>query len=148
VDRRGFDAMQLAMADRANGGRLYLAGHDVFEVSDDGGQSSRPMQHNLPGTDIHQFTLNPDDPLRLTAVVVGFGAFKSADGGRTWTRLTAQPPGEVTALASSGGSHETLYVGTARSGVLRSTDEGRSWTVDSGQSSSDSAFRTILSLAV
>ena len=125
--------MQLATAG-SSAARLYLAGHDVFELSEDGGANWRPIQHNLSGTDIHQFTLNPDDPLELTAVVVGFGAFRSADGGRMWTKLPAQPAGDVTALASAGGSPETLYVGTARSGVLRSTDEGRSWIAVAGRS--------------
>jgi photosystem II stability/assembly factor-like uncharacterized protein len=147
VDRRGFDAMQLATAG-SSAARLYLAGHDVFELSEDGGANWRPIQHNLPGTDIHQFTLNPDDPLELIAVVVGFGTYRSADGGRMWTKLPAQPAGDVTALASAGGSPETMYVGTARSGVLRSTNEGRSWIAVAGQTSDDTAFRTILALAV
>ena len=148
VDRRGFDAMQLASAGPGNPRRIYLAGHDVFQASDDGGATWRPVEHNLPGTDIHQFALNPNDASRLTAVVVGFGAFRSGDGGRTWTRLASQPPDDVTALASAGGSPETLYVGTARSGVLRSSDEGQSWTSVSGAASSDATFRSVLALAV
>jgi len=148
VERTGFDAMQLATAGRSNAGRVYLAGHDVFQVSDDGGSTWRPVQHNLPGTDIHQFALNPDDPQRQTAGVVGFGVLGSSDGGRTWTKLMAQPPGELTALASAGGTPETLYAGTARSGLLRSADDGRSWTPVSGQAGSDAAFRTVLALAI
>jgi len=148
VDRRAFDAMQLATGGRSNPGRVYLAGHDVFQVSDDGGSSWRPVEHNLPGTDIHQFTLDPDNPDRLTAVVVGFGAFRSADAGRTWTKLPAQPPGDVTALASAGGEPEVLYVGTANSGLLRSVDSGTSWNAASGQVGSDSGFRAVLALAV
>jgi photosystem II stability/assembly factor-like uncharacterized protein len=148
VDRRGFDAMQLATAGTSNPRRLYLAGHDVFQASDDGGATWRPVEHNLPGTDIHQFALNPDNPDRLTAVVVGAGAFRSMDGGRTWAKLPAQPPGDVTALASAGADPETLYVGTAGSGVLRSVDEGRSWGAASGRAAADAAFRTVLALAV
>src|SRR5207302_6062217 len=45
-------------------------------------------------------------------------------------------------------SPETLYVGTARSGVLRSSDDGQSWSLSSAQSSSDAAFRSVLALAV
>jgi photosystem II stability/assembly factor-like uncharacterized protein len=146
VDRRGFDAMQLATAGRAN--RMYLAGHDVFQLSDDGGASWRPVQHNLPGTDIHQFTLDPDNPDRLTAGVVGFGVLRSTDGGRTWAKLANQPPGEVTALVSAGGEPELLYAGAAGSGVLRSADGGSTWETPSGQAGSDAAFRAVLALAV
>jgi photosystem II stability/assembly factor-like uncharacterized protein len=148
VERSGFDAMQLATAGRSSAGRLYLAGHDVFQVSDDGGSSWRPVPNNLPGTDIHQFALDPDNPQRLTAGVVGFGVLASNDGGRTWERLPAEPPGELTALASAGGTPETLYAGTARLGVLRSSDNGRSWSPAAGQADSDVAFRTVLALAI
>jgi photosystem II stability/assembly factor-like uncharacterized protein len=148
VDRQGFDAMQLATAGQSNPNRMFLAGHDVFQASDDGGFTWRPVQHNLPGTDIHQFALNPDDPNRLIAIVVGFGAFRSTDAGRSWSKLPAQPPGEVTALASAGADPETLYVGTTRAGVLRSADEGHSWSPASGQAGSDVLFRTVLVLAV
>jgi photosystem II stability/assembly factor-like uncharacterized protein len=148
VNRPGFDAMQLASAGKANPGRMYLAGHDIFQSSDDSGTTWRPVEHNLPGTDIHQFALDPDDANRLTAVVVGFGAFHSTDGGRTWTRLAAQPPPDVSALASGGGSPETLYVGTIRNGVLRSSDGGQTWTSASGGAASDAAFRAVVALAV
>jgi photosystem II stability/assembly factor-like uncharacterized protein len=148
VDRRGFDAMQLATSSRSSAGRMYLAGHDVFQYSDDGGRTWRPVQHNLPGTDIHQFALNPDNPDRLTAAVVGFGVLHSVDAGRTWAKLPAQPPGEVTALASAGGEPELLFAGTAASGVVRSVDGGASWSRASGQTGSDSAFRAVLALAV
>lgn len=148
VERSGFDAMQLASAGRGDPRRLYLAGHDIFQTSSDGGQSWQPVQHNLPGTDIHQFALNPDDPVQLTASVVGQGLLRSGDSGRTWNRLAAQPPGQVTALASAGGSPETLYAGTAGAGVLRSIDEGRTWTPASAASGANPPVRTVLALAM
>jgi len=148
VDRRAFDAMQLAMGSRSNPGRVYIAGHDVFQASDDGGSSWRPVENNLPGTDIHQFAIDPDNSDRLTAVVVGFGTFRSADAGHTWMKLPTQPPADVTALASAGAEPEVLYVGTASSGVLRSVNGGGSWTAASGQAGSDAAFRAVLVLAV
>jgi photosystem II stability/assembly factor-like uncharacterized protein len=126
VERRGFDAMNLAV-DRSDPRRLYLAGHDVFQVSTDGGVSWQPEAHNLPGTDIHGFAMNPDDANRLAALVVGQGAFASGDGGHTWQRLEGRLPGDVMALASAGGSPETLYAASMAAGVLRSADGGRSW---------------------
>jgi photosystem II stability/assembly factor-like uncharacterized protein len=148
VDRRGFDAMQLATAGQSNPGRMYLAGHDVFQASDDGGSTWRPVENNLPGTDIHQFALDPDHSDRLSAVIVGFGAFRSADAGRSWTKLPSQPPGDMTALASAGGEPELLYAGTASVGLLRTADGGRTWATVSGASAKDAGFRTILSIAV
>ena len=126
VDRRGFDAMNLVVS-RADPRLLYLAGHDVFQTSTDGGVTWRPVAHNLPGTDIHGFAMDPDDAARLSALVVGHGAFTSGDGGRTWQPLVGQLPGDVMALASAGGSPETLYAASMSADVLRSTDGGRSW---------------------
>lgn len=126
VERQGFDAMSLA-ASHVNPRQLYLAGHNVFQVSTNGGVSWQPVAHNLPGADIHGFAANPDDPNRLSALVVGHGTFASADGGRTWQRLPGQLPGDVMALASAGGDPETLYAGSMSTGVLRSADGGRSW---------------------
>lgn len=125
VERRGFDAMGLARGDAR---RLYAAGHDVFEVSDDGGRSWQAVAHTLPGTDIHGFAVSPDDPQRLYAFVTGHGLLTSADGGRGWQRLEGQLPGDVMALASAGGQPETLYAGSGRSGLLRSVDGGRTWS--------------------
>jgi len=126
VERQNFDAMGLAVS-RANGRQVYLAGHNVFQVSADGGASWQPVDHNLPGTDIHGFTMSPDDPNRLFAFVVGSGVFQSGDGGRTWQALAGQAPGDIMGLAAAGGTPETLYAGSMRFGVLRSTDGGQSW---------------------
>lgn len=126
VERRGFDAMNLATSG-ADPRRLYLAGHEVFQVSTDGGVSWRPVEHNLPGADIHAFAADPDDANRLLALVAGQGLFASADGGRTWQRGPGRPPGDVTALASAGGVPETIYAASASAGVLRSVDGGRAW---------------------
>jgi photosystem II stability/assembly factor-like uncharacterized protein len=147
VDRRGFDAMQLATSAGSSTTRMYLAGHDVFQYSDDSGHTWQPVQHNLSGTDIHQFAVDPGNPERLTAAVVGFGVLHSADAGRTWAKLPAQPP-DVTALASAGGEPELLYAGTAGSGVLRSDDAGASWIKASARAGSDAPFRSVLALGV
>lgn len=143
VDRANFDAMGLAVS-QADPRRLYLAGHSIFQTSADGGASWQAVQHNLPGTDLHGFAMNPDDPNRLTALVVGQGAFGSADGGRTWQRLPGQLPGDVMALASAGGSPETLYAGSMSAGVLRSTDGGRSWV----SAANGLGGRNVMALAV
>lgn len=125
VDRPNFDAMSLAVS-RASGGPIYLAGHDVFQISTDGGKTWQPVEHNLPGTDIHGFAMGTDDSNRLYALVAGQGGFQSGDGGRTWQPLGGLP-GDVMALAAAGGDPETLYAGSMSAGVLRSMDGGRGW---------------------
>ena len=88
VDRSGFDAMNLAVS-RINPKQVYLAGHEVFQMSMDAGATWRPLDSDLPGLDIHAFAMDPDDPNRLTAFVVGRGTFQSTDGGRPRARLEA-----------------------------------------------------------
>jgi photosystem II stability/assembly factor-like uncharacterized protein len=142
VDRRGFDAMGLAVS-RTNPRQVYLAGHDVFQVSTDGGASWQPVAHNLPGTDIHGIAMSPDDPSRLYAFVNGHGVFGSTDGARSWQRLGQVPP-DVMALAAAGGDPETLYAGSMGSGVLRSTDGGQTW----GPAVNGLDSRRVMALAV
>jgi photosystem II stability/assembly factor-like uncharacterized protein len=127
IDQPNFDAMNLAVSG-GNSQRIYLAGHDVFEVSADGGRSWQPMSHDLPGTDIHGFTVSPADPSHLFAFIVPYGLFGSEDGGQSWRRLEGQLPGDIMAVAAAGGSPETLYAGGMRSGLLRSADGGATWT--------------------
>lgn len=134
VDRRNFDAMGLAVS-RGGSGPFYLAGHDIFQVSTDGGVTWQPVQHNLPGTDIHGFSMSPSDPDRLYAFVVGQGTFTSGDGAKTWQRLPGQLPDDVMGVTAAGvaagdsaGNPETLYASSMGSGVLRSADGGQTWT--------------------
>ncbi len=95
---RGADAMQLTASAGAQG-TVYATGHDVFQVSRDGGEIWQPQVHNLPGTDIHGFAQDPGDPRRLYASVAGEGLFASGDGGQTWAPLPDQPAGS-SALAA------------------------------------------------
>ena len=126
ADRGGLDAMGMAVS-RANPKQLFIAGHDVFQLSTDGGATWQPVQHNLPGTDVHGFAMSPDDPNRLYAFVNGSGTFASVDAGRTWRRLGETPP-DVMGLAAAGGAPETVYAASMGSGIVRSTDGGAGWT--------------------
>ena len=131
---RDTDAMQLSASPNAPA-TIYATGHDVFQVSRDGGQTWQPLEHNLPGTDIHGFAQDLADPQRLFAFIVGAGVYTSRDGGTTWAPLTAQPPGGSmhVALAANGGS---IYAATG-AGLMVSRDGGQSWdsveTQPSGQ---------------
>jgi hypothetical protein len=127
VSRSNLDAMNIAVSP-SNAQQVYLAGHNVFQVSSDSGASWQPMTTNLPGTDIHGFSMSPDDPTHLTAFVVGYGIFASPDSGRTWQHLAGRVPSDVMSLTSAGGTPETLYAASMGSGILRSTDGGATFT--------------------
>ena len=53
------------------------------------------------------------------------GLQRSADGGRTWTKVGRLPAGLID-LAVSGKDADTLYSAT-KNGLLKSVDAGRSW---------------------
>lgn len=137
---RGVDAMILTSSPEAPE-TIYAAGHDVFHVSRDGGDTWQPVTHNLPGTDIHGFAQDPEDPQRLYAFVVGAGALTSPDGGASWAPLPTQPPGgSYVVLASNG---DDLYAATD-TGITRSPDHGQTWSPLETQPGKV----TVLSLAV
>lgn len=56
---------------------------------------------------------------------------RSTDGGRHWTRLELPPippSAHLASIAVSAASPAAIYVAGPRLGVLRSTDNGRTWT--------------------
>lgn len=120
----GKDAMGVALPPDSK--TAFAAGHDVFMRSDDGGQSWSAVRAALPGTDIHGFTASATAPNTFYAYVVGFGLFKSSDGGTSWAAF-GQPPGSTMSLAAArSGSTEVLFASTME-GMARSADGGRSW---------------------
>lgn len=118
------DAMSLTVSPE-DPSTLYVAGHDVFLASRDGDATWQPVQHDLPGTDLHAFAQDPTDPNRLYTLVVGAGVYASEDGGAAWNPLPSQPPGVGGhgALTTNG---ETLYAVT-QTGIVASQDRGASW---------------------
>lgn len=106
---------------------IHMAGHNVYYKSLDGGQTWQSVRTNLPGLDIHTFTVSPNDPQHLYAYVVGFGLFGSRDGGVTWDLLSNSVPMSTMALAVAPGNPETLYLAAMDQGVLMSKDGGQSW---------------------
>lgn len=109
---------------------LYASGHPAgggnlgFVVSRDGGKSWSKLADGVGGpVDFHQMDVSKVDP----AVVYGvFGDLqRSADGGRSWTRVGPAPEGLI-ALAASGKEADRLYAAT-RGGLMLSTDGGRRW---------------------
>ncbi|MDP9472577.1 MAG: YCF48-related protein [Chloroflexota bacterium] len=127
---RNADAMSLAASPQAPA-TLYAAGHNVFQVSQDGGQSWQPVKHNLPGTDLHAFAQDPNDPRRLSTLVAGVGLFASSDGGASWAPLPTSPPGGGMHLALAAGN-AALYAAT-EAGIVVTRDGGATWERLPGQ---------------
>jgi len=119
------DAMALAFP-TSDPQIMYAAGHDVFFKSTDGGKTWESVSTNLPGTDIHGFTVDPENADHVYAYVVGFGIFGSQDGGSTWTLLSDGAPPSTFNLAV-GENSETLYAAAGEAGLWQSQDGGRTW---------------------
>jgi photosystem II stability/assembly factor-like uncharacterized protein len=120
------DAMALALP-ASNPQVMYAAGHDVFFKSTDGGATWESVGTNLPGTDMHGFTVDPENADHVFAHVVGFGVFDSEDGGSTWTLLSDAVPSSTFNLAV-GEDSQTLYAAAGEAGLLQSVDGGQTWS--------------------
>jgi photosystem II stability/assembly factor-like uncharacterized protein len=119
------DAMALALP-TSDPQRMYAAGHDVFFKSTDSGKTWEAVSTNLPGTDIHGFSVDPENANHVYAHIVGFGIFGSEDGGSNWIQLSDAVPTSTFNLAV-GENSQTLYAAAGEAGLLHSTDGGQTW---------------------
>lgn len=119
------DAMALAVPP-SDPQIMYAAGHDIFFKSTDGGETWNSVSTNLPGTDIHGFTVDPENANQVYAHIVGSGIFGSQDGGSTWTLLSDGAP-PLTFNLAVGENSETLYAAAGQAGLWQSQDGGRTW---------------------
>jgi photosystem II stability/assembly factor-like uncharacterized protein len=102
-----------------------LAGHDIFQKSFDGGKTwTNPGFGNLPGTDIHGFTVSQANDW-LYANLAGKGLYRSTDGGQLWQAVSTATGGTM-ALAAGSGTPPTLFAATME-GLISSSDGGASW---------------------
>lgn len=106
---------------------ITIAGHNVLSQTSDGGKTWRAMATNLPGLDIHAFTVDPTNPREFYAFVAGFGLFKSEDGGSKWTSLSRAVPTSTTGLAIRTDTPQTIYLGSGQKGLFKSGDGGVTW---------------------
>ncbi len=119
----GDDAMNLA---RPAGATVWLAGHQVFKKSGDGGATwSDVRPAGLPSLDIHGFAVDPRNASILYAAVAGQGLYRSGDGGRSFSLASDQVGGNVMALAVLPDGR--ILAGDMQQGLLESSDGGASW---------------------
>ncbi|HEX9416159.1 MAG TPA: YCF48-related protein [Gaiellaceae bacterium] len=119
----GDDAMNLA---RPVGQTVWLAGHQVFKKSTDGGATWSDVQPaGLPSLDIHGFAVDPRSPSTLFAAVAGRGLYRSQDGARSFSLVSERVGGNVMALAVTPDGQ--ILAGDMQQGLLESSDGGESW---------------------
>lgn len=114
---------------RGPGGRSLIAlGHDVAFIRDTPDGLWRPLEHDLPGTDVH----GAGEGVRgIYAYVENYGIFLSRDAV-TWEMIGPPLREPVNGLAVlPGPDTDDLFVVAGRA-VLRTRDAGRTWAAASG----------------
>jgi photosystem II stability/assembly factor-like uncharacterized protein len=127
----------------ANGNHVVMAAGSKVLVSTNalaatvgpGGVTFTDITANLPSRNVSRVAFDPVDPNILYAVMNGFsggapaGVFRTTIGASSWTNISPAVDVPCGAIALDGTTTPTtLYVGTDL-GVIRSTDEGASWSV-------------------
>lgn len=116
------DAMSMAPADD---GSIVIAGHEVFTASRDGGATWASIPADLPSLDIHGFTRDPADPARMWAYLATGGLWESTDSGAHWFEVRSDNVVFPAAVRDAAG---TRLLGVDATGLVSSTDGGRTWT--------------------
>ncbi len=117
----GGDAMNVRTT---AGGRVQIAGHDLYVESIDRGGSWQDVPNDLPGLDLHAFAVDPADPDHAWTFAAGFGLFETSDGGRRWELRQA---GNWAALTAYRQDERTILVAVGPDGLVSSADSGASW---------------------
>ena len=85
-------------------------------------------QGGPPGESVGSLTIDPSTPATLYAGTAGFGAFKSTNGGTSWSAVNSGLTARfVHTLAIDPSTPATLYAGTNGGGVFKSTNGGATW---------------------
>jgi hypothetical protein len=118
----GDDAMNLA---RPGGNTIWLAGHEVFKKSSDGGKTWIDVRPSgLPSLDVHGFAVDRTSGT-LFAAVAGRGLYRSSDGGSSFQLASDRVGGGVMALSVAPGGR--LLAADMEQGLLETGDGGKSW---------------------
>jgi photosystem II stability/assembly factor-like uncharacterized protein len=133
--------------------RIYIgAATGGVWLSENAGQSFRPLTDSLPSLAIGALAMDPNNPNILYAGTgenfagfAGMGVFKSVNGGASWTFLNSTSTdttvnslgtewGAINRIAISPFNSNLLLVATARTSstrqgaIMRSVDGGNTWT--------------------
>lgn len=109
-------------------GRLWMSGWGVWgggvvAYSEDGAVTWNRRDQSIDEVSLRALAISPTDPDLLVAGGLT-GVWKSADGGRKWTKISSRE--NVESLAIDPRSNDTIFVGTWRQ-AWRTDDGGKSW---------------------
>jgi photosystem II stability/assembly factor-like uncharacterized protein len=111
---------------------LYVTGpNGGLYRSTDGGEVFEDINGGLPPRNVTAMAIDTSSET-LYSALEGEGVYKSADDGRTWTKVLdiGWLGRDVTVLLVDQQNGD-LYAGTDGAGILKSTDGGAQWTFDS-----------------
>ena len=124
VNQPGWDVMNLVY-DPFSSDTVYMAGHNLYYRSDDGGKTWGQVENNLPGLDLHAFAASSRKEGRLYAYAVGLGLYVNEDSGSQWQLLSTDVPrGTLSVIELPDGP---LLLAAVDAGLLRSEDGGKTW---------------------
>ena len=117
----GADAMGWAFTDDA----IYVGGHPGLMVSTDGGETFEARNDGLVSTDVHALGAGSDV---VYAGLAGLGTFASLDGGATWEERNDRVGGAFMGrIVVDPADDDHILAPDMESGIVESTDGGRSW---------------------
>lgn len=113
--------------------RVYVAGNNGFEYSDDGGATWT----TLMAGDISDAVIDPSDADKIYIAVDSDAVYQTTDNGATWTRLAAGPTGGnadwLKLSMGLSGTHGTDFLlAKGASDVWKTTDGGATWSTLGG----------------
>lgn len=111
-----------------NNSNIIYAGYNgavPLRKSIDGGQTWMAASNGIPQTSVFTLAIDPNNSNNLYAGSAGNGAFRSTNGGASWTVMDFDPT--IWGLAIDPADSRVLYAGTNGNGVFRSTDSGLNW---------------------
>jgi photosystem II stability/assembly factor-like uncharacterized protein len=139
-------ATDIAVADRGDARRIYVAyaTSGVWKTDDNGATWQDVFEH-VPSTSIGDIAVAPSNPDHLwvgtgeanlfRASMAGVGAYRSTDGGRTFTHMGLADTQTIGRIIVHPKNPDVVYVAASghgwtdneMRGVFKTTDGGRTW---------------------
>lgn len=116
---------QSVRVDRAQAGRVLAGTERGVLLSEDSGASWTPR--GLRESMVTHLEQSPHDSKQWIATTQDHGAYRSVDGGRTWSPLTGVPEGTLYNASFDPTGKDRVAIAGWGIGVVVSEDGGRTW---------------------